>query len=195
MKPGPLLEAAARLVRERLGLTVKILERPGEDLFDGFIIRDGDLWQDLETCRSDTANDEAIMWEDAEHPSARGAEEHLRRLISVLQEEFPAAILKAQRATRSIRQTTHDSRRLKCFNPSCHYMVHSSSEFGGFCCRKCHKALVEGSCQPQHGYKCERCLANYDVQQARPTAPKRPLTIIGGAVRAQRRSLASSAEL
>ena len=175
VQPGPFLKAAAALVQEELALKVHILERPGEDLFDGFILLDGDLWQDAKTCRSDTANNEAIMWEDAEHPSARGAEEHMRRLIGVLKEELPAAIPNAACATRSIRQTTHD-RWLKCFNPSCNYMVHSDPAYGGFCCRKCHRGLVEGSRDSQHGPKCEQHLADENVQQALPETPERPLS-------------------
>lgn len=101
VKAGPFLETAANLVRTELGLAVHILEQPAEEIFAGFC-RDaeGALWQDEETCRSYTehgvsysSQGQPAMWEDSQHPSAAGAEEHLRRLIRVLEEELPAAIM------------------------------------------------------------------------------------------------------
>jgi hypothetical protein len=101
IQAAPLLEAAARLIRTELGLSVHILERPGEELFAGFCRdEEGVLWQDDETCWSYThhgvsysSQDRLAMWADCQHPSAAGAEEHLRRLIRVLQKVLPAAVV------------------------------------------------------------------------------------------------------
>eukprot|EP00930_Biecheleria_cincta_P044646 TRINITY_DN30737_c0_g1_i1.p1 TRINITY_DN30737_c0_g1~~TRINITY_DN30737_c0_g1_i1.p1 ORF type:complete len:311 (+),score=49.60 TRINITY_DN30737_c0_g1_i1:33-965(+) len=106
VQAGPLLETAVRLVRTELGLPVHILERPGEELFAGFCRdEEGALWQDEETCWSYTdhgvsysSQGQPAMWEDSQHPSAAGAEEHLRRLIRVLEEELPAAIARGEDA-------------------------------------------------------------------------------------------------
>jgi len=89
-----LTDAAAQLVRSELGIEVSILDRPADELFAGFTLgQNGEVWQDSATCRSYTshgvdydASDRPALWYDARHPSAAGAELHLRRLIAVLQE-------------------------------------------------------------------------------------------------------------
>lgn len=68
-------------------------------------------------------------------------------------------------------------RTLRCYNPNCEYLIHRDAEYGGFCCRKCHYKLVEGSKRSQaHGHKCERRPALGIVQRAPPQAPENPLT-------------------
>mmetsp|Transcript_18124 Transcript_18124/g.42665 ORF Transcript_18124/g.42665 Transcript_18124/m.42665 type:complete len:162 (+) Transcript_18124:75-560(+) len=96
--PGSqLLEEAISVVGTELGLDVRLLDEPGEVLFGGLTRGpDGELWQDMTTCRSYTshgidydAKDEPALWYDALHPTAAGAEIHFRRLVAALQNRFP----------------------------------------------------------------------------------------------------------
>ncbi|CAE7771447.1 unnamed protein product, partial [Symbiodinium pilosum] len=64
---------------------------------------------------------------------------------------------------------------LGCAHLGCAYRV-TKVEFGGFCCKKCHAAFVQGK-PSEHGSRCNHNLA-YNVRRAQPVPPERPL--IGG---------------
>jgi hypothetical protein len=101
--------AAAALVHDELDIATTVLEEPGEKLYAGMEIGDdGDLWQDIATCRSYTSSGvdydkhgKPALWYDAQHPSAEGAELHFRRLVAVLQRNF---ILQAQPSEKNEQQ-------------------------------------------------------------------------------------------
>merc|ERR1712216_347995 len=83
-----MVDAAADLVKRELGIDAIVFEHPAEKLYAGFVVKDGELWQDPSTCRSYTSNgvdftqdNKLALWYDAEHPSEAGAEQHLRCLI------------------------------------------------------------------------------------------------------------------
>lgn len=55
---------------------------------------------------------------------------------------------------------------VRCANPNCHYLVHSSGEFGVFCCGMCwcrHTRVMKG--RSAHGEFCERIPASHRAQQ------------------------------
>eukprot|EP00747_Dinoflagellata_sp_TGD_P179381 gnl/TRDRNA2_/TRDRNA2_30107_c0_seq1.p1 gnl/TRDRNA2_/TRDRNA2_30107_c0~~gnl/TRDRNA2_/TRDRNA2_30107_c0_seq1.p1 ORF type:complete len:247 (-),score=37.04 gnl/TRDRNA2_/TRDRNA2_30107_c0_seq1:135-875(-) len=89
-------DVARKLLHEQLGVEVCVLDVRGEELYAGLTRdADGELWQDASTCRAYTShgieyseNGQPALWADAEHPSAAGAEAHVRRLVAALQEKF-----------------------------------------------------------------------------------------------------------
>ena len=90
------VKEAANFVRKELCIETHILDKPGEELFDGFL-RDanGDLWQDKDKCWAwkshgvDYASDDTpALWSSAWHPSTLGSEAHFKGLIAALQQDF-----------------------------------------------------------------------------------------------------------
>ena len=59
---------------------------------------------------------------------------------------------------------------LRCANPRCWYLVHTSPSFGGYCCKKCHWLQESGSRSKKHGVQCQ-CV---DAPEGAPRAPPVP---------------------
>lgn len=81
---------------------------------------------------------------------------------------------RAPRKLRPLVPVRPPERFLGCASPFCDYLVHSSSEYGGFCCRKCHLLM----CNPykakrnRHGPLCEK-EPRADEATADPTPPNK----------------------
>jgi len=58
--------------------------------------------------------------------------------------------------SRKRREPRPVTRFLGCANPRCFFLVHRSEEYGGFCCRRCHKEWDDGGAEPQHGIQCQK---------------------------------------
>jgi hypothetical protein len=87
---------AAQLVWAELKIQTVVFDVRAEEIYDGFIRKEGDqLWQDDTRCRSytidhvDYSNDDRrALWYDAFHPAASGAEAHFRLLAMALKRWF-----------------------------------------------------------------------------------------------------------
>jgi len=63
--------------------------------------------------------------------------------------------------------------RYRCAHSGCQFFV-TISDFGGFCCKKCHAAFLRGS-PSQHGSRCHQRVAESSIPRADPVPPANPL--------------------
>ncbi|CAK0848507.1 unnamed protein product, partial [Prorocentrum cordatum] len=68
-----------------------------------------------------------------------------------------------------------------CANPTCRFLVHTDSCFGGYCCRRCHWIHETGHTDhhDRHGCRCQRQPAGPGAPRAAPMPPHEVYSLFG----------------